>query len=36
MVQMKKMASAQNVQSEIKGYESVPTKTPNRSEYHAA
>ena len=24
----------QNVQSETKGYESVPTKTPNRSEYH--
>ena len=34
---MKKVASVQNViQTVDKGYESVPTKTPNRSEYHAA
>ena len=33
---IKKTASVQNVQSESKGYESVPTKTPNRLEYHAA
>ena len=35
-MQIKKTASVQNVQSEPKGYESVPTKTPNRSEYHSS
>ena len=32
---VKRTTSVQNGQHEDKGYESVPTKTPNRSEYHA-
>ena len=36
IMSIKKTVSVQNVHTESKGYESVPTKTPNRSEYHAA